>query len=87
MTKPSEITLQQFNDLKTEAEEVILLALDCLEEAVGMPVIGFHLQQRDDESCECEITFGEPFPSVDEKPQKLVLFYDDHSKLDSSIEP
>jgi hypothetical protein len=66
MTKPSEITLQQFNDLKTEAEEVILLALDCLAEAVGMPVIGFHLQQRDDESCECEIVFGEPFPSVDE---------------------
>jgi len=22
-----------------------------------------------------------------EKPQKLVLFYDNHSKLDSSIEP
>ncbi len=66
MTKPSEITLQQFNDLKTEAEDVILLVLDCLAETVGMPVIGFHLQQGDDENFKCEITFGEPFPSVDE---------------------
>jgi hypothetical protein len=66
MTKPSEITLQQFNDLKTEVEDVILLVLDCLAETVGMPVIRFHFQQGDDESFECEITFGEPFPSVDE---------------------
>jgi len=66
MTKPSEITLQQFNDLKTETEEVILLLLDCLAETVGMPVIGFHFQQGDDENFKCEITFGEPFPSVDE---------------------
>jgi hypothetical protein len=66
MTKPSEITLQQFNDLKTEAEDVILLVLDCLTKTVGMPVIGFYFQQGDDENFKCEITFGEPFPSVDE---------------------
>jgi len=66
MTKPSEITLQQFNDCRATTEEVILLALDCLAGAVGMPVIGFHLQQGDDENFKCEITFGEPFPSVDE---------------------
>jgi len=40
--------------------------LDCLAETVGMPVIRFHLQERDDESFECEFAFGEPFPSVDE---------------------
>lgn len=65
MTKPSEITLQQFNDYKASAEAVILSTLEWLEEQVGMQVLSFHLDDGNGEGFLCTFTFGEPFSEGD----------------------
>ena len=69
MTKCSEITLQQFNDYKAAANEAFLVTIQWLEEKVGMPVLSLHLDEQDDESFLCNLTFGEPFVESDVPPK------------------
>jgi hypothetical protein len=60
MTKPSEITLQQFNDRKHTAELAIDAALDWFEAATGMTVFWFYLDRNTQNTFDCEWCFGEP---------------------------
>lgn len=70
MSKPSEITLQQFNDYRTTAENVVLAAIQWLEEKIGMPVLSLHMDEEDDESFLCNLTFGPPFAESEGTEEK-----------------
>ena len=70
MSKPSEITLQQFNDYKASAETAFLTTIQWLEEKVGMPVLSLHMDEEDDESFLCNLTFGPPFAESEGTEEK-----------------
>jgi hypothetical protein len=73
MTKPSEITLQKFNEYKAAAETVISSIIEWLEESVGMPVLSLHFDERNDEGFLCCFTFGEPFAESDDTQEEEEL--------------
>jgi hypothetical protein len=66
MTKPSELTLEQFFAKKASAQELILATMAWLEESTGVPVAGLRLDREDKDSFLCDFVFEEPFAKQDE---------------------
>jgi len=70
MTKPSELTLEQFFAKKATAEELILATIAWLEEGTGVPVVGLRLDREDEDSFLCDFVFDEPFAKQDETEEE-----------------
>jgi hypothetical protein len=70
MTKPFELTLEQFYAKKASAQDLILATITWLEESTGVPVLGLRLDREDKDSFLCDFVFGELFAKQDETEEE-----------------